>query len=267
MYYFGARYYDARLGRFTSADPVSLLRGVNADGVATDNLAILLLNPQAWNLYSYAFNNPFRYVDPTGKLSEEWKQRIKNAGNFSLGYFTGAKDTFSETISSIIQTSIHPYDTAKSLIEAVPFILEIAGGIIDEYFQRAEELQSDDYYKSGYAAGKTITEVLLVFTAAKGIKKLKEFAGFSSISKKIASGHAWSKHRYQFPEIKSKKEFSKFIKKIMMNPSDSKILKDGRMGFWDEQSGTVVIYDPKNADLGTAFKPENKKQYFNENLK
>ena len=50
--YFGARYFSGAQGRFTSPDP--------------------LLNsgrpwePQSWNRYSYALNNPLRFVDPSG---------------------------------------------------------------------------------------------------------------------------------------------------------------------------------------------------------
>ena len=43
LYYFGARYYDPDLGRFTSVDPIG------------DNHA-----------YAYVNNNPMNYVDPTG---------------------------------------------------------------------------------------------------------------------------------------------------------------------------------------------------------
>jgi RHS repeat-associated protein len=52
--YFGARYYRAHLCRFTTTDPVYTWR---------DNLT----DPQRWNRYAYARNNPFRYVDPDGK--------------------------------------------------------------------------------------------------------------------------------------------------------------------------------------------------------
>jgi len=48
--YFGARYYRADIGRFTTVDPVG---GRLAD-------------PQTLNRYAYARNNPLRYVDPTG---------------------------------------------------------------------------------------------------------------------------------------------------------------------------------------------------------
>jgi RHS repeat-associated protein len=53
--YFGARYYGSQLGRFTTVDPAYILEA---------NLA----NPQRWNKYSYALNNPLRFNDPDGRL-------------------------------------------------------------------------------------------------------------------------------------------------------------------------------------------------------
>jgi RHS repeat-associated protein len=44
------RIYDPTLGRFLQADPV-----IQAPG-----------NPQNWNAYSYVFNNPYKYTDPSG---------------------------------------------------------------------------------------------------------------------------------------------------------------------------------------------------------
>jgi RHS repeat-associated protein len=50
--YFGARYFGSALGRFTSPDP--LMASAHAS------------NPQSWNRYAYALNNPLRFVDPDG---------------------------------------------------------------------------------------------------------------------------------------------------------------------------------------------------------
>jgi RHS repeat-associated protein len=59
LYDFNARYYDPTIGRFVSAD--TMVPGAG--------------NPQALNRYSYVFNNPLRYVDPSGHdpLDPEWE--------------------------------------------------------------------------------------------------------------------------------------------------------------------------------------------------
>ncbi len=50
LYYYGARYYDPSIGRFTREDTY---RGE-------------LDQPQSQHLYVYVMNNPLRYIDPTG---------------------------------------------------------------------------------------------------------------------------------------------------------------------------------------------------------
>jgi RHS repeat-associated protein len=50
LLWYNSRHYDPALGRFTSPD--TIIPGAN--------------NPQAWDRYSYTFNNPVRYVDPDG---------------------------------------------------------------------------------------------------------------------------------------------------------------------------------------------------------
>jgi RHS repeat-associated protein len=53
-YYDHARYYNPRLGRFMSPDPMSVSGFSNPD------------NPQSWNGYAYTLNNPETLVDPSG---------------------------------------------------------------------------------------------------------------------------------------------------------------------------------------------------------
>ncbi len=66
--YFGARYFSAAQGRFTSPDAPF------ADQHAT--------NPQSWNLYTYTRNNPLSFVDPDGSevraLTPLALERIRN---------------------------------------------------------------------------------------------------------------------------------------------------------------------------------------------
>ena len=60
LYYYGARYYDARIGRFTSIDPP--LKGDLPDQVK--------LEPIRLNPYAYAGNNPLKNVDVGGEYLE-----------------------------------------------------------------------------------------------------------------------------------------------------------------------------------------------------
>jgi RHS repeat-associated protein len=51
---FGARYYAAHVARFSSVDPVFAWRSS-------------LFDPERWNRYAYARNNPLRFADPDGR--------------------------------------------------------------------------------------------------------------------------------------------------------------------------------------------------------
>ncbi len=55
LIYMNARYYLPEVGRFVSADTIVPEPG----------------EPQSFNCYSYSFNNPINYTDPTGHLTED----------------------------------------------------------------------------------------------------------------------------------------------------------------------------------------------------
>jgi len=74
--YFGVRYYASMQGRFTGADPydINFERQETADPEEADALFTEYIGqPQRWNRYSYALNNPLRYVDPDGRKEEEFE--------------------------------------------------------------------------------------------------------------------------------------------------------------------------------------------------
>lgn len=68
FYFYNARSYDPSLGRFAQADTIIPES----------------INPQSFNRFSYVYNSPLRYVDPTGHLPEETVAQF-------FGY-TGAAD-------------------------------------------------------------------------------------------------------------------------------------------------------------------------------
>ena len=71
LYYYGARYYDATIGRF----------------ISSDTIVQSFANPQSLNRYSYTLNNPLKYIDPSGHFLYNY-----------YGWFTEAIiDSFTET--------------------------------------------------------------------------------------------------------------------------------------------------------------------------
>mgnify|MGYP002478589962 CR=1 FL=1 len=56
--YAQARYYGYGHGRFTSPDPLA----ASANSI----------HPQSWNRYSYSYNNPLRYTDPSGMVAGDF---------------------------------------------------------------------------------------------------------------------------------------------------------------------------------------------------
>lgn len=55
---FGKRYHASSMGRFMTADPVGVMKQK-------------LFDPQQWNMYAYARNNPLRFIDPTGMYATD----------------------------------------------------------------------------------------------------------------------------------------------------------------------------------------------------
>src|SRR6266516_2100954 len=63
---FKARYFGSSMGRFSSPDPLMILRQK-------------LTDPQQWNMYAYVRNNPVGFIDPTGMyLCNGTAQECKN---------------------------------------------------------------------------------------------------------------------------------------------------------------------------------------------
>jgi len=103
--YFAARYYSSVQGRFTSVDP--------------DNTGAIPSDPQSWNAYAYARNNPLKYSDPDGKAfkicnndavcviisDEEAKQYTFNKNyQRNNGYYTQGDGKIYSSDGSVIGT-------------------------------------------------------------------------------------------------------------------------------------------------------------------
>ncbi len=102
--YFGARYYSSRTARFTTIDPVYTWR---------ENLA----DPQRWNRYAYARNNPLRYVDPDGR----WIETLWDVTNVAVGV-KSAYDNFrsGQYLSGVVDIGGALVDSVAAVVPVVP---------------------------------------------------------------------------------------------------------------------------------------------------
>jgi hypothetical protein len=73
----------------------------------------------------------------------------------------------------------------------------------------------------------------------------------------IARGHAWTKHAEDWTTLRigSPEELTDVIGGIVTGPGKS--LDRGRHAWYDDGTGILVIFDPDNADKGTAFIPKH----------
>jgi filamentous hemagglutinin len=90
--------------------------------------------------------------------------------------------------------------------------------------------------------------------------------GVADIAATIAQGHAFEKHGDQYTSIgiTTKEGFAKLIEGVIRDakPADFRELSGGRTAYWDGSTGTVVIHDRNSPDLGTAFRPDNGRTFF-----
>jgi len=76
--YYGARYYKPEVAMFVQGDPMFTNRAMYQD-VPPE----MIFNPQGLNKYSYVLNNPYIYVDPTGKIVVYFG--IRSEGGLGVG--------------------------------------------------------------------------------------------------------------------------------------------------------------------------------------
>jgi RHS repeat-associated protein len=108
LYYYGARYYDATIGRFISPDTI------------VPNFA----NPQSLNRYSYCYNNPLRYTDPTGHFG--WGE-IVNAVSSTV---TWAQQQVDNAVNTVMDTYNQVGPVGQTVVEVAALAVSVADVVI-----------------------------------------------------------------------------------------------------------------------------------------
>jgi len=112
LYYYGARYRDAKTGVWLSVDPyleMYLPMTPISDKEKEHNMNLPglggVFNSVNLNLYHYAGNNPVRFVDPDGKQSVD----ILNMLFQRIGVTTATELRINEEIRNLENTPFHPH--------------------------------------------------------------------------------------------------------------------------------------------------------------
>lgn len=120
LYYYGARYYDPTIGRFISPDTFMLSPS----------------NPQGLNRYSYVFNNPLRYNDPTGN----WPPFLDKLINQGVG---AIKEGLQVTVSKSAEYHSKITDVSYEAILTVNRVVGEAGEKFQQTMDNLPNLASD----------------------------------------------------------------------------------------------------------------------------
>ena len=165
LQYFGARYLDNEIARFTSVDPV-ILRVV----------ASVLNDPQSLNSYVYARNNPIVLVDPDGN---DWK-------TFSQGTFEGAWYGLKQTGQSMVAVAQNPsliitspVDLARQSYADAKYLAEsyqndpqgTTAHIKDAFGQLSQNWSNLSDEQKGQIAGYVLEKGFEAYIAAKAVNK------------------------------------------------------------------------------------------------
>ncbi len=260
--YMNARYYNGKMGRFVSQDPMVL-----------KNPEKVLEDPQSLNYYAYSRNNPLRYIDPTGESWQEaWQgwlgfsNSIVTNATFGIGRVNSNNDYFQtgQTIGDATSIVIGAAETAAGIITAAGG----AAGVI---------VLSPTGVGAVGSAGVSAMGVGVAAhgfgNAMSGLSNLMRALGSSrtspnrQLAEKIANGHAYDKHvlgnnnpygREYGSLIQNRGQFAEYIESVINNPSDKYVSGD-RALYWDDRLGSIVIDNPKNP---TTFRPQEGKAYF-----
>ena len=108
LYYYGARYYDPELGRFTQPDSI-----VQAPS-----------DPQTLNRYTYCRNNPLIYTDPTGhsfwkKVGKILRQWVAPIAAVAVFFVSGGNVAFAAATYSYFATTGANLERGRGFFESV----------------------------------------------------------------------------------------------------------------------------------------------------
>ena len=163
LYYYGARYYDSRLSLWISTD---------------------LLEEDNYNVstYCYVFNNPLRFIDPTGLAGDE-----PDGWSITGNFIKGVGQSLWGTVEGVWNVVRHPINTVQNLGNAVSHPQKTYNSVKKTLQQTCNEFSSGNGDVKANIAGKTVGEIAQVFVGGTAVKAVTKGAKAVSNTKQLSS--------------------------------------------------------------------------------
>ncbi len=258
--YMNARYYNGKIGRFISQDPAFLAVGdySTLKSKTGQDLQSYLSDPQGFNSYAYARNNPLAYIDETGDFfTDVFGINISNGqrgvansfhdlGNYfrSQGYIGHGAGFVSDMAGDIAGNVANVFDprqgTGTRIIAVGVSVLDVGSG------------------GESKVAGKVAKSII---ESTGAIKTVGDFVARHSYNKHIL-GIGNRSGREFGSLIQNEAQLSEYVQGVIKNPSEIRQLTNGRTAYWDNRLEGVVIHNSRMPDRSTVYRPFDGKAGF-----
>ncbi len=252
----GARYYDPSSSKFLSPDPIGY--------------------PINMNLYAYANGDPINCFDPDGRfLSPIYATTRENvlgafrfAQSFSDQFQQGFAQGYLESRTSFGPSKLQSLNSINNTVMTMSHDLGAFEGRMQATFAPITRVLFPErhgvtycelpmpgwlgnYFKKIGSVKKTPNAINIIQDNRPATSSISAFLLRNKlIAEEISGGHAYTKHvinQGEFPGF-STAQFNDHIRNILNNPTEVKALLHGRLGFWDQNSQTLIIRNPEAID-------------------
>ncbi|SCA58805.1 hypothetical protein AB751O23_AP_00150 [Chlamydiales bacterium SCGC AB-751-O23] len=290
--YFGERYYDPKQGVWITTDPNGFADGPNLYSYVHNSP---LNYTDAYGLWGIDLSgikdnisNSFSTIG--GEISSAWEKANaarETTSGIAMGVLSGPIWGSAEQLSGSLSNESASYKAGHATGMALGIGLYYCGvgeardisiGAYKGISQVAKWMYKGRRSNKAFQATKLtgITGVRQAQPLVKASQGIASSSATSSVaalklnqrlaSQEIAWGHAFEKHiinQNEFPGwIRTRHQFAELVERVMHSPSSMRSLRNNRLAYWQKESGTIVIRNPKAMDGGTAFQPSVGAEYF-----